>query len=263
MEIIDLKYRLGQTLEQHLDDAQGALENYREILFLDPRHEGARLALEKMLSGDLKADAAAILEGIYEERGDWAKLIGALEILAGAEGNVEKRVQIERKIARVAGDNLNDLARAFAALAAALRDDPSLPETRSELELVVEQSNAWGQLVALYDEVAAGITDATLARAYWMRLAAIDERLGEVDAAAKGYQHVLSLDPADAEALAALESLFTRTERWTDLIGVIERRIEQVSDAHAREALYVQMAEHQRRASRLARRRRLRIPQSP
>ena len=34
-ELIDLKYRLGQTLEQHLEDAAGALENYREILFLD------------------------------------------------------------------------------------------------------------------------------------------------------------------------------------------------------------------------------------
>ena len=146
------------------------------------------------------------------------------------------------KVARIAGDNLNDLARAFTALASALKDDPSLAETRNELERVTEQSNAWAQLVALYDEVAAGITDATLALAYWMRLASIDERLGDVDDAAKGYQHVLSLDPADAEALQALESLFTRTERWNDLIGVTERRIEQVSDSQAREALHVQVA---------------------
>jgi tetratricopeptide (TPR) repeat protein len=241
-EIIDLKYRLGQTLENHLGDAAGALENYREILFLDSKHEGARVALEAMLKGDQKAEAAAILEGIYEERGDWDKLIGTLEILSASEGNVERRVQLQRKIARVSGDKLNDHTRAFTALAAALKDDPSLAETRAEIERNAEQSNTWTQLVALYDEVAASITDATLAREYWMRLASIDERLGDIDDAAKGYQQVLSVDPSDPEALAALESLFTRTERWTDLIGVVERRIEQTSDAHAREALYVQVA---------------------
>ncbi len=241
-EIIDLKYRLGQTLAKHLDDAPGALENYREILFLDSRHEGARLALEAMLTSDLKAEAAAILETIYEERADWPRLIGTLEILSGAEGSVEKRVQIQRKVARIAADNLHDLPRAFAALASALKDDPGLAETRDAIERVTVQSNAWPQLVALYDEVAAGITDATLARDYWMRLASIDERLGEIDDAAKGYQHVLSLDPADTEALDALETLFTRTERWADLIGVVERRIEQVTDGQAREALLVQIA---------------------
>jgi tetratricopeptide (TPR) repeat protein len=241
-EIIDLKYRLGQTLETHLDEASAALENYREILFLDSRHEGARLALEKMLAGDLKGDAAAILEGIYEERADWQKLIGVLEILASVEGSVEKRVQLRKKTARIASDNLSDPKRAFEALAASLKDDPSLAETRHMLEQIAEQSNAWTQLVALYDEVAAGITDAALAREYWMRLAALDEKLGEVDDAAKGYQHVLSLDPSDAEALEALESLFTRTERWTDLIGVVERRIELEEAAEGREALYARMA---------------------
>src|SRR5207244_10840159 len=85
-EIIDLKFRLGQTLEKHLGDASGALENYREILFLDSRHEGARLALESMLTGDLKSDAAASLEGIYEERADWPKLGGARERVGATEG---------------------------------------------------------------------------------------------------------------------------------------------------------------------------------
>ncbi|MGH7285439.1 MAG: tetratricopeptide repeat protein, partial [Polyangiaceae bacterium] len=54
--------------------------------------------------------------------------------------------------------------------------------------------------------------------------------------------HVLSLDAADAEALAALEQLFTRTERWTDLIGVIARRIDQAIEPDAREQLLVATA---------------------
>ena len=243
-EIVDLKYRLGQTLEKHLGNAAGALENYREILFLNTQHEGAKVALEALLqNADLRAEAAAILESIYEERGDFKKLIGALEILADSEADPQKRVQLKRKIARISSESTGDFSGAFAALAAALKDDPALVETRTEIERVAETSNGWKPLVALYDEIAASLSDAALARDYWMRLAGIDERLGAIDDAATAYQHVLSLDAGDDEALAALEQLFTRTERWTDLIGVVDRRIEQAVDPQAREGLYVQMAE--------------------
>jgi tetratricopeptide (TPR) repeat protein len=244
VELTELKFRLGQTLEQHLGDAAGALENYREILFIDAQHEGARLALEALLSNpELRGEAASILENIYEERGDYPKLIGVLEILGESEGDVQKRVQIKRKIARISAEATGDFSGAFAALAAALKEDPSLPETRSELERVAEASEGWQQLVALYDEIAAELSDASLARDYWMRVASIDERLGQIDDAAKGYNHVLSLDASDAEALAGLEQLFTRTERWIELIGVKERRIEQANLPEEREALYFNTAQ--------------------
>ncbi len=242
-ELVDLKFRLGATLEQHLGDVSGALENYREILFVDPAHEGARGALEAMLEGDLRSDAAQILESIYEERGDWPKLIHALEILSGAEPDLEKRVALKRKAARISSERVNDPAHAFAVLASALRDDPALAETRDEIERIAEGSGAQTELVALYGELAASLTDALLARDYWMRIAGIDDRLGDVDRAAAAYYKVLALDPGDAEALSSLEQLFTRTQRWQDLIAVVERRIEQTSDARDREALYATTAQ--------------------
>lgn len=245
-EIIDLKFRLGQTLEKHTGDPAGALENYREILFLDAQHEGARDALEALLeNAELRAEAAAILESIYEERGDHPKLLVALDILAEAEvdGDIDKRVQLLRKIARISSDALEDTPRAFKALATALRERPDHAETRAEIERIAEASSTWKELTSLYEAIASDLTDAELARSYWMRGAEIqDQALGLVDEAAKGYAHVLSLDPADAEALDALEALFTRTERWTDLIGVVERRVEQSADPADREQLYVRMA---------------------
>ena len=242
-ELIDLKFRLGQALEAHLADASSALENYREILFLDAQHEGARLALEAQLENtSLRADAAAILESIYEERADYPKLIGALEILSAAESDPAKRVQLKRKIARISAESVGDFGAAFAALAAALKDDPSHVETRSEIERVADASGDHAKLVALYDEIASSVTDPLLAREYWMRRAGLDERAENIDAAAQGYSQVLVLDPADPEALAALEQLFTRTERWSDLIGVIERRLEHAALPEASEALLVHMA---------------------
>jgi tetratricopeptide (TPR) repeat protein len=240
---VDLKYRLGQTLEMHRDDAAGALENYREVLFVDPQHDGARKALEAMLKGRLRAESASILESIYEERGDWPKLIEVLEILSTNETELEKRVALKRKAARIGAERVNDNRQAFTVLASALRDDPSLAETRDEIERIAEASGAQRELVALYGELADNLSDAALARDYWLRLAAINDRLGDVDQAADAYYKVLAIDPADVDALAALEQLFTRTTRWEDLVGVIERRVEQANDARDREAFYGLMAQ--------------------
>ncbi|HSY23159.1 MAG TPA: tetratricopeptide repeat protein, partial [Polyangiaceae bacterium] len=242
-QLVDLKYRLGQTLAKHLDDAVGALENYREILFIEPQHEGARAALETMLDGPLRGDAAAILESIYEERGDWVQLIRALEILSAGQTHVEKRVALKRKAARISAERVHDSAHAFAVLASALRDDPTLAETRDEIERIADGSGAQRQLVALYAELADDLTDAHLARDYWTRIAGIYDRLGDVDRAAQAYHKVLAIDSSDADGLAALEQLFTRTERWEDLIGVVERRIDQTSDAKERESFYARMAQ--------------------
>lgn len=244
--LIDLKFRLGSTLEKHLNDAAGALENYREILFLDAQHEGAKSALEAMLTHpELKSDAASILESIYEEKGEWNKLIGALDILAESEADVQKRVTLRRKIARISSEALTDYTRAFDALAAALKEDPAQHDTRFELEKVAEVSEAQKRLVELYSAIAKDLSDAQLARDYWMKVAAIDEQLALVEDAGAAYAHVLEIDAADAEALAALEQLYVRTQRWDDLIGVIQRRIDLAHEPEAREALYMSMAQVQ------------------
>lgn len=243
-ELVDLKYRLGGTLERHLHDSSGALNNYREVLFIDPTHEGARGALENMLENEeLAADAAQILDPIYEARADWNRLIGVLEVLAQHQSDDVERVEILRRISRTASSQLNDLDRAFDAQARALQQDPANDDARIELEELAEQSGGWDKLEPIYSAIAGELTDVLLARDYWMRLAAIEERLGKVDEAAEGYGHVLSLDPSDHEALEALDSLYRRTERWEDLVGVFRKRIDLEADMGRRVSLYAQVAQ--------------------
>ncbi|MFO0548190.1 MAG: tetratricopeptide repeat protein [Polyangiaceae bacterium] len=242
-ELIDLKYRLGSTLEKHLNDSAGALENYREILFIDPANDDARLALERLLENpELRSETASILQEIYETRADWPKLLGALEILAESEGDTTRRVALLRKVARVAAENLRDLPKAIEAQARALREEPNNAEALGELEQLAEQASAWDDLVRILSEIAESLGDPPLARAYWLRLASIDERLGKIDEAAQRYLKVLAIDPADAEALEAMDALYRRTERWEDLIGVYRRRIDLTDDTSQREQLYSQMA---------------------
>ncbi|MGZ6093888.1 MAG: tetratricopeptide repeat protein, partial [Polyangiales bacterium] len=245
---VDLKFRLGQTLEKHLGDSAGALDNYREILGLDPTHDGARLALEKMLEAEAtdletKTEVAGILEGIYEAREDWERLIGVLEILAKAETDTGRKVELLRKSARTAMGMLGDATRAFDAQARALAVDPTHAEARAELVELANANGAWDKLVDVLAKLAEGIEDPPLKREYWFRIASLQEqKLNKVEAAAKSYEAILELDPADADALAALEQLYLRTERWNDLIKVVQKRIDLADDAGAREALYGRMA---------------------
>ncbi|MDX2051129.1 MAG: tetratricopeptide repeat protein [Polyangiaceae bacterium] len=242
-ELVDLKFRLAKTLGSHLRDDAGALENYREILFLNPDHEGSRLALEGLLKHKtLRAEAASILENIYEAQESWENLIGALEILAETTDEVPRRVQLLRKISATAAGQLGNVERALKAQARALKEDPSLAESRLELEQLAEQANAYDPLIQIYSSIAADLVDPDLAREYWIRLAAIQERLGRVDAAAASYEKVLSIDPSDAEALQSMEALYRGTGHWDELIGVFRRRIE-LADGSEREALYAQMAQ--------------------
>ena len=242
--LVDLKFRLAQTELEYLGDESGALENYREILQIDADHPGARVALEGMLKSEsLIGEAAGILETIYEARGDWEKLIGALEILAVSDAQVERRVYLLRKIAATAANNLGSLDRALDAQARALKEDPSQSDTLLELEQLAGQAGAWDKLRGIYNQVAGSLDEPALARQYWMRLAAIEERLGKVDEAAASYEKVLKLDPADAEALHAMDALYRSTGHWEKLIGVFRRRIDLAQDGREGEAIYAQMAQ--------------------
>ena len=242
--LVDLKFRLAQTELEYLGDEAAALANYREILLINADHEGARLALEGMLKSEsLSGEAAAILETIYETRGDWEKLIGALEILAVSDAEVERRVFLLRKIAAVSANQLGSLDRALTAQARALKEDPSQGETLLELEHLAEQAGAWDKLRGIYNEVAGSLNEPALARQYWMRLAAIEERLGKVPQAAASYEKVLKLDPADAEALHAMDALYRGTGHWEELISVFRRRIDLAQDGAESEAIYAQMAQ--------------------
>lgn len=244
-DLIDLKLRLGNSLENHLDDAPGALECYREILALEQGHEGARVALEALLqNADLRGEAARILEGVYEVQGDWEKLVGVLDILADAGEDPAERVERRRKIARIAITSLDDLERAFRAEAQALSDDPSLSEIIDELERLAEDANLWEELVSVFEQVAGEIVDPFLAREYWTRLSALDERLGRIDQAAKRLERILAQDPTDEAALLAMDALYRRAERFDDVVGVFRRRIEHAGETPAiREQLYAEMAE--------------------
>src|SRR5690606_35406199 len=98
-QLVQLKFRLAEVQEKRLEDPALALENYREVLLLNMEHPGARLALESLLENDeLKGDAAAILETVFEQREDWEKLVAVLEVRASVTEDASEKVELLRKL---------------------------------------------------------------------------------------------------------------------------------------------------------------------
>jgi tetratricopeptide (TPR) repeat protein len=228
---LELKFRLGQLREQHLGDAAGAIEVYRDILDIDPGHAGARTRLEARLGdAEHKLAAAAILEPIYEQLGEWRPLVGVHEIqVAAAGGDQLRKVGLLLRIGELERGKLGDVEKAFGAYGRAFQEDPATESAKQQLvELAALADDGWARLTALF-EAATGRADLprSLAHELCSEVARnYEERLGKSDRAVAFYKKALELEPDDRDALAALEVIFARDEKYTDLLEVYRKKAE-------------------------------------
>lgn len=243
-ELASLKFRLGRVFELHLARKADGVALMSEVLTLVPEHEGARLALEELLSdAEVGVSAARILEPVYEGREDWPNLIRALRVLHDGSSSAEERLELLTKAGLVHAERIGDADKAFDTFAEAFREAPESTDTLARLEMIAVEREAFPRLVTLVQELAGKAEDPDLARTLWIKAAQIqDAQLGDVDGAVAAYLKVLELDAGDAEVLSALEELYRRTNRHRDLVGILRRRFELTSDGSEQEGLLAQMA---------------------
>jgi tetratricopeptide (TPR) repeat protein len=243
-ELAALKFRLGRALEQHLGDKPRAVDLYREVLTIVPEHEGARVALEGLCADpDVGTRAAEILEPIYEVRGDWGALVRALRVLHSGSTDPNRRLELLTKVGEVYGERLNDAAQSFDAFGEALREMPESEDTLARLEVLAVEQERFGDLVKLVSDLAQSATSPDEKRRLWIKAAQIyDGQIGSPDGAVQAYRQILDDDPGDLEVILALEALYRRTERWSELQGVLRRRAELANDPDEKEQLLAQMA---------------------
>ena len=244
-EEIDLKFRLGAVRVSSLEDPTGAVECYREILDAQPAHEGAREALESLLEqpGELQSEIARILDPIYDSTAEWEKLIGALEILLVHTEDASEQVALLMRIGQIYSTNLQAFEQAFGAYSRAIQADPATEDARTQLFEIASIMDWWPQLADLLDWAAQQLDDMALARELWLQVARIRwEQLEDADAAVVAYNQVLNIDAQDVAAIDALEEIFTRIEKWPELIDILRRKAEMTYDFDEKRSHYNQMA---------------------
>ncbi|MDB4962480.1 MAG: Tetratricopeptide 2 repeat protein [Myxococcales bacterium] len=229
----ELKFRLGQVKEKNLDDPQGAIDAYRDILDIMPAHERGRSALEVHLrQGDSnRLTVAGILEPVYEQLGEWGPLVGVHEIQLEAEKDSLRKTSLLLRIGELQRTKLLDAEKAFDAYARAFGVDPATEAAKEQLEAIAALiEDGWARLVALYESaLAKGDKDKDLDPRLAHELAtkvarSYEDRLGKTDRAVEYYRKALVIEPDDLGALTALEAMFTRDAKYPELLDIYRRR---------------------------------------
>ncbi|MCU0661270.1 MAG: tetratricopeptide repeat protein, partial [Myxococcota bacterium] len=241
---VDLKLRLAEVCDAHLGDRQEAIKCYREALILEPENANALTGLEAMLEDpQYRGNAARILAPIYEDCERWEALTVALEILAKTATDESEKYHHLIRIGELSMGRLGVAEKAFSAYSRAFQLFPDEGDTFEKLEQVCAILDVWGELVEILESTARGLSDSASARRLWGLAAKYyDSQLENSEKAIEAYNHVLASDPQDPDAIAALEQIYGRLERWDALVGVLRSKIELSLDASVAESVYRQMA---------------------
>jgi tetratricopeptide (TPR) repeat protein len=129
-------------------------------------------------------------------------------------------------MAELSEQRLGDVSRAFAAWGRALGEDPKSEQATEELERIARLTQAWQELVQVYEQVLAAHPEPESQRPLNLRLARVyDEELHDRALAEETYLKVLAIEAKDETALAALDRIYAETGMWTELADILRRRI--------------------------------------
>lgn len=240
----DLRYRLGAVREQHLADVPGAVTAYRAALDADATHENARRALETYLTNPAhQADALAALEPIYEQLNELDRLVEVQRIKLARETKAAERVRLRLRIGALESA-LGRTEQAYDAYAAAFEEDPTSQTARTALEDLADALDRWESLVGLYGRALErrDLEPALERELLLVSAVAYEEKLGRSDQAVAYFRRARDIQPEDPSALDALERLYTRTERWPDLVDTLRKKADLVADDGSREQIRVRIA---------------------
>ncbi|HXN33651.1 MAG TPA: tetratricopeptide repeat protein, partial [Polyangiaceae bacterium] len=227
----DLLRRIAGLRDERLRDDPGALDAFGRLLPLDPNDARAR---QRMLEIARRLRAQG-------------RVAGVLVATAAAAEAPLPRAEILTDLARLCEKELDDVVRADAVYREVLQLAPddaaiALPACRA-LERIYSASGASRQLSEMLRLEVKLEDDSEARRALRGRLGELCETvLEDPSGAIDAWRACLEDDPKDAEALAALDRLFERSQRWRELVEVLRARERLSDDAQARRALHVRIA---------------------
>ncbi|HSO35030.1 MAG TPA: hypothetical protein VLT33_21030, partial [Labilithrix sp.] len=193
--------------EGNLRDVDGAIAAWRQLLALDRKDETARTALMRLL----------------EKSQRWDDLANLLEQEATIESDVDTKVMLEKKLAKLQEDKRKDLVaagEAWGRIARLLTDDDQAILTASRL---FEKGERPDLAATILSEGAPAIDDPVARGQLMQRLAELREQLGDVKAAGDSYA-----EAADALRNGKLweeaDRLYSSSEAWEKAANAAHQR---------------------------------------
>ncbi|RLB64957.1 MAG: hypothetical protein DRI90_03285, partial [Deltaproteobacteria bacterium] len=251
-EQVELHAGLGNVRREHLDDPQGALLAYRQVLTLQPSHQAVRESLEKMLEHDdpdIKRETAEIIGPLYEADGDAERLLKVLDIeIESTYDPTGKLETLERALA-TAEDTVGSGERAFGYACRGVREaigEPVLREWIETVERLAAGTERWTDLMELYESVVGEMLDADIQQQTRLRAGELSRgRLEDEQRAIGHFKAALEAQADDERAMVALEELYESTGDNQALLEILQLRAEAAPQDDDRTDLLFRVAELQ------------------
>jgi tetratricopeptide (TPR) repeat protein len=227
-----LLLRAAEIREEDLGQLDRAVEHYQKILEIDEEHHHSADALERLFQ---QAERYEDLAGIYRRK---ARMLPS---------PTDQREQLV-KAAAIYEDILDKPSDAIAVHQQVLEIDPADLESLDRLIELQTQLGKWSSLLETYERKAEVVADPDARKEIFTAMGRVYEtQLDDADKAIDVYQRVLEIDPDDLPALGHLDGLFEQTAQWRDLLQVMERQSELVTEDDVRIELRFRIGELWRR----------------
>ena len=231
--------RLGQLRLARLGDARGALEAHRQALALDPAEKGSRAAVDRLLSaGDLRLEAADVLEPIARLEGSAPALVRVLEARAALLGDPRQRLAALEEAAELSHAALRDPRRAVDLAARGLGEAleharEAVPAWIGRVEDLSTGGDVARRAAALREALGERVLDSAeiglLARRAGEALVAS----GDVAGALSVFRRALAYEPSSPELLARVDALLREQGSPEERLALYRSALDQ-ADAPAR-----------------------------
>ncbi|PKN27381.1 MAG: hypothetical protein CVU65_02520 [Deltaproteobacteria bacterium HGW-Deltaproteobacteria-22] len=199
---------------------------------------------------DLKGEEPRALKELSllaEAARDWAACVDFLNRITQASYETFEQVDAYLSVGRIALKELADHRQALDAYQSVRSIDPSNIEALENLAFIFSESQAWEELVEVLEALVGlgqGSMPASKLRALYAQIGKIEkEYLMRSDRAIAAWENVLMQVSGDAEALEALETLYTQSELWTDTIRILEEKVRNCQKDPQRIELLFQIAD--------------------
>jgi tetratricopeptide (TPR) repeat protein/serine/threonine protein kinase len=221
-----LMARAARWYEQKLGRADMALAAYQQVLAGDPANE----------------PAAEGMTGIYRRAQQWPELVNVLMARADVAASAPKARDLRAEAAEILETRLNDMARARDLFMTVLADDPGHPRACDAVARIAERSGDFVTLAQVLERRAEARRGIEKAEALVRVAEVYEDHLNDLPEATRRFEAVLAIDPSSLSALKGLDRIYNRTQKYRELLEVLERQIEVAATPRQKINLYERVA---------------------
>lgn len=231
----EILMEVARICEDLLEDEARAEKVYQRVIEID-RNDPT-----------LVIPAAQALGRIHASKGRHDALAEDLGIEVKLEADVEKRRELYERIGGLYETVLEDADKAIVAWRSRLTDDPADSTALSALERLYERTSAWRDLVSvLHAREQAETTEPERRRTMVKAAETLADKIGDVPEAIAGWRAVLDEFGPERPTLAALEALYEKDARWSDLEETLEVDLSLSEETDDRLGLFARLGDVRR-----------------